>query len=272
MVTNLFIQKTEFRNILLRLILLSFYWFLQYLKPENMLFGLYIHTIVSILTFISIFLNLNDFDKIIEKYKVYKTMHNIFVVFITVYTLIIPLFSMYVRYHLASSISLKIDVIKFYTLPFAGIIVCLGWMYYSKFFVDKKRFYLVYGSFLQITAAILLLMTELIIFNNRMTVFEVIINNSKYYFIYFYLFNAIIFITNNVLLIKNRSKIVISLLTSFINIILLFYIGFLIEDVLSDFGWGMIPFSLILCISAIIPPLESIIQNNNEQHKVKDGY
>jgi hypothetical protein len=259
-----YLHTVEFRNILVRLALLSIYWYLQYIKPDNMLFGLHIHAIVSIFTFISIFLNFNDRDKIVEKYEIknYITF-NLFIAVITIYTLIIPLFSMYIRCHLASSFSLKIDVIKFYLYPSTAIIVGFGWMYYSKLVVNKKRFYLLYGSFLQIIAVTLLLMTELVFFDNRMNVFEVITTNPEYYFIYIYLLSTIIFIINNILIIMNRSKLAISLLISFINVILLFYNGFRIENVLSDFGWDTLFISDILCMSAASPLLEIIIQNHD---------
>jgi hypothetical protein len=257
-----YLHTVEFRNILVRLALISIYWYLQYIKPDNMLFGLYIHAIVSVFTFISIFLNFNDRDKIIEKYELKKyTILNLFTVVITIYTLIIPLFSMYVRYNLAPSFSLKIDVIKFYLYSSTCILVGFGWIYYSKLFINKKRFYLLYGSFLQIIAVTLLLMTELVIFDNKIKVFEIITHNSEYYFIYIYLLSTIIFITNNMLLIKNHSKLVVSLLTSFINIILLFYNGFRIENMLSDFGWETLIISIFLCLSATSPQLEMIIQN-----------
>lgn len=259
-----YLHTVEFRNILVRLALLSIYWYLQYIKPDNMLFGLYIHAIVSIFTFISIFLNFNDRDKIIKKYELKKyTILNLFTAVITIYTLIIPLFSMYIRYNLAPSFSLKIDVMKFYLYPSTGIIVGFGWMYYSKLVINKKRFYLLYGSFLQIIAVTLLLTTELIIFNNKLKLFEVITHKPEYYFVYIYIISTIIFITNNILLIRNRSILVISLLTSFINIILLFYNGFRIENVLSDFGWETLFISDILCLSAASPLLEMIIHNHN---------
>jgi len=61
----------------------------------------------------------------------------------------------------------------------------------------------------------------------------------------------------------NRSKLAISLLISFINVILLFYNGFRIENVLSDFGWDTLFISDILCMSAASPLLEIIIQNHD---------